>query len=581
MISRRSFNLQLNWKKVFCVAAVLGVVLFCSTAHSQDPKAVSLDRFGGVLTSVAEPTGHFRAAKVGNRWILVTPDGNAFFMFGVWNITTDDHPFPTGSSPSYTQRVTAKYGDTNLTWGPQQVRRLQSWGFNTIGPYAVSWVTPMQSDNRWPGDGTQPVKAPLVGLENFSWYALLNSNNYGIRPVKDLITGVKPGLLGYYGGNFPDVYDPAFDAYVQGMARSELEKYKNSPWIIGYMSADTDNMWGFGAGPEFATRPPGHNSDHLGLVALFTAPTQSRNAKLGVGYQDTQVYAKTALANFLEAKYKTIQALNAAWASNYTSFGSSGGWDSGTGLLDESGTLRHKWLGRDTLSLRDFNRNAASDLDAFLVQIARTYFTICRTHIKQINPNWLYFGVTTLGSWSAPPRRQILQGAAGLVDVLATNIDPSSQSQVDFVHNAIGDVPMIEWTGWRANPDSDMYAYPRETDFQTQAQRAAAYTQAVENMWRATASSTNSQPFVGLLWWEFHDNVGESSNWGLVSVSDNAYDGIEAVQAKGRDSRGLSTGGELRNYGDFLSAVRSANRKVYVRLEDETRHLKSGKQGQH
>jgi hypothetical protein len=243
--------------------------------------------------------------------------------------------------------------------------------------------------------------------------------------------------------------------------------------------------------------------------------------------------------------------------------------------------LRHKWLGRDTLSLRDFNRNAASDLDAFLVQIARTYFTICRTHIKQINPNWLYFGVTTLGSWSAPPRRQILQGAAGLVDVLATNIDPSSQSQVDFVHNAIGDVPMIEWTGWRANPDSDMYAYPRETDFQTQAQRAAAYTQAVENMWRATASSTNSQPFVGLLWWEFHDNVGESSNWGLVSVSDNAYDGIEAVQAKGRDSRGLSTGGELRNYGDFLSAVRSANRKVYVRLEDETRHLKSGKQGQH
>jgi hypothetical protein len=129
---------------------------------------------------------------------------------------------------------------------------------------------------------------------------------------------------------------------------------------------------------------------------------------------------------------------------------------------------------------------------------------------------------------------------------------------------------MINWTGWRANPDSDMSATPRETDFQTQAQRAAAYTQAVNNLWSVTAASTNSQPFVGLLWWEFHDNVGENSNWGLVSMSDNAYDGVEAVQAKGRDPWGFSTGGERRDYGDFLSGVRASNSQIYVRLRDET-----------
>jgi hypothetical protein len=99
-------------------------------------------------------------------------------------------------------------------------------------------------------------------------------------------------------------------------------------------------------------------------------------------------------------------------------------------------------------------------------------------------------------------------------------------------------------------------------------------------MWGASAASMNSRLFVGLLWWEFHDNVAESSNWGLVSMTDNAYDGLEAVQASGRDSWGFPTGGELRNYGDFLSAVRAANHEVFVQLEDEMRRLKSGKEGQ-
>jgi hypothetical protein len=44
---------------------------------------------------------------------------------------------------------------------------------------------------------------------------------------------------------------------------------------------------------------------------------------------------------------------------------------------------------------------------------------------------------------------------------------------------------------------------------------------------------------------------------------------------------GVPNGGELLKYGYLLSAVRTADSALYVRLEDETRHLKSGKQCQH
>jgi hypothetical protein len=419
-------------------------------------------------------------------------------------------------------------------------------------------------------------------MSNLSYYALVNSQNFGIRPVKDLISGLKPDILGYSGGSFPDVFDPAFDAYIAGALRNDpyFQKAKDSPWVIGYMSGDTDNMWGFGAGPDFATTPHGKNSDHLGVITLITAPSQTNNSKLNVGYSDTQVYAKTALMDFLQQKYKKIEALNSAWSSSYTTFGSAGGWGVGTGLLDESGTLRHKWVGKDTVNLRDFNSNVHADLDAFLVQLSRKYFTICHTRFKQFSPNALYFGVTALGSWMAPPRREILEGAAGLIDVMSTNVDPANQQQIDFIQTYLGDVPIIQWAGWRANPDSAMFRTPKETDFQTQGERAKAYARQVENLWNIKGKPSGSHPFVGLLWWEFHDNVGESSNWGLVSLLDNAYDGREAVRGRGRDEWGFPTGGEERDYGDFLSVIRATNQNCLIQLFEEAQRTISSP-GQH
>jgi hypothetical protein len=58
----------------------------------------------------------------------------------------------------------------------------------------------------------------------------------------------------------------------------------------------------------------------------------------------------------------------------------------------------------------------------------------------------------------------------------------------------------------------------------------------------------------------------EKLNWGLITDRDNAYDGKEAVRRAGTDSAGFRTGGEERDYGDFLSTVRNTNFEIQTRL---------------
>jgi hypothetical protein len=74
------------------------------------------------------------------------------------------------------------------------------------------------------------------------------------------------------------------------------------------------------------------------------------------------------------------------------------------------------------------------------------------------------------------------------------------------------------------------------------------------------------KPFVGLRWWAYMDEGGEGANWGLVTPNDNAYDGKEAIIAAGTDPWGFKTGGEARNYGDFLSYARGANLNIMKSL---------------
>ncbi len=524
--------------------------------------AQTLDQYGGYkdLPVPGGATGHFRVAKLNNRWIFATPDGNAFWMTGVYNVNIDDHVTDLGTT--YTQVCDAKYGDHRLTWGPQQNRRLKSWGFNTLGEYASGYTLPWATsdDPRWPGK-IQPVKMAAIPFPlQAAWYSQTNRNSYAPGPVKELYWAMDSHFTGYR-GQFPDVFDPNFDLWVNARAASsEYARYAASPWLIGFSSDDTDYLTGFGPGPDFDSR--GHGHPHLGYVTLLTPPTQTRNKAGTITYTDPKVYTKYALRDFLQARYGSIAALNAAWGSAYTTFDSNGGWPTGSGLLDENG--KGRWVGTDSVGLTNTAPTVKADLDDFLYEIAKRYFSIYRTRIKQYYPNALYLGPTTVGGWDAPARRQVLRAAGQYLDVLRTTWN-GDQARLDFMAQHAGDLPIVTWLGAKANPDSALFRYTA-SGFQTQLDRGTYYQNSLTARVNAAVTTTGVHPFVGIQWWEFHDNWAEKANWGLVTLSDNAYDGKEAIVAAGKDPWGYPTGGENYDHGNFLGPVIQAHAQIYARL---------------
>ncbi len=532
-----------------------------SKALAINVSSPGLDQYGGLLSapSPSGGTGYWRTEKFGNRWLFVTPAGNGFFSVGIFHVVP-------------TSNAIAKYGDQDITWGPQQVRRVRSWGFNTILDHSVLWVYPQQTCGGCAGWANgQPEKMAAVWFIDGSSYPIRNVNNLAPASAKDIFQGVNGAYYNGYVAPSTDPYDPNFAAWIQGyMKTSEAATAASSPYIMGFSLGESDYTWGFGAGSSaaFATVPPGHNGPHLAWIVLVTSPKQTSNSTWGVSYTDTTVYAKVAFSNFMSARYGgSISALNTAWGSTYTAFGSAGGWGSGTGLMDEDG--RHSWIGSwDTLAGETAAMQA--DLNAFLFQYASQFFKTQHDALKTAFPNMMYFGPNVVGSWGTPPRKEILQAAGLYIDVLMTQIGTGAsddQQRVDYTMQYLGDKPIGTWLGFPANPDSALYATPNPPTFlatSTQAARGQEYAQMMSFFLNATVSSTvsgaaGSKPFVAMRWWAFMDSSGEKTNWGLVSLTDNAYNGLEAIIAPGTDPWGYATGGEAGNYGNFLGPAISAN----------------------
>jgi len=534
----------------------------------------AVDRFGGVLAlrSPRGGTGSWRVEKIGKRWVLITPEGNAFWMTMVWFLNGDGHKDERGGT--YDARTTAKYGLETIKW-VQANRRLKAWGFNAIGPYSYRMVLPNDEESDW--GGTQPVKLPFVGMGP---NPAITGRKEGV--FKNLYARLDPDVrtLGDQGSaNFPDVFDPAWvhNTWKLYNEDKDLAFQATSPYFIGAFSDDTDFISGFGSGTDFPTDPPDKSHAHLGYVALVTAPEQLLNlysASPGQPYADPKVYTKLALRDFLRARYGTIGVLNAAWGSTYTTFDNDGGWPNGKGLLDENGRLEHRWLGTGNPELSasaHANPEMVSDLDEFLYQIARQFFSVERAAYKKAIPNALFFGPSSVGAWWSPARAPILRAAAEALDILSVSSD-CSREQLDFVTGVTGDIPFVTGIGSMANPDSSQWRHGRAEEKATwaakdQPSRGRRYRDNAESLF-VYRSAVGTNPATGILWWAWTDSVPEERNWGLVSLMDNAYDGWEDGIAQGTDAWGFPTGGEEKNYGDFLGPVRQENFSIVERLAD-------------
>ncbi|HEX2950249.1 MAG TPA: sugar-binding protein [Armatimonadota bacterium] len=177
-------------------------------------------------------TGFFHVEKKANRWLMVDPDGNAFFHLGVCGVgSCDDYTstkgreniyewlpaqnseyataFLTGSTgvfSYYRANVIRKYEKpfNNEEWGARFADRLRKWGFNSVGAF----INPTQSilDKNFPyvlflpfGTETQPLRLPGVGF-----FDPFNAQTPGVidRAFVQLASKADdPRLIGYFLGN--------------------------------------------------------------------------------------------------------------------------------------------------------------------------------------------------------------------------------------------------------------------------------------------------------------------------------------------------------------------------------------------
>jgi hypothetical protein len=527
---------------------------------------VPADQYGGVARGAAPATGYFQVKQVGGRWMFVTPDGNGMWLTGVFGVTYADTIDDFGTSAL--DRVVTKYGEADWrnNWRINTARRLKGWGFNVLSAYH-HWAM-----RAGPLSDPNPEKMPYIHIINPARYALRNGFGLGTGPVKDLIVATDPRYYdGYRGAQSLDFFDPNFESYIDGWMRGDDGlMYGNigNPWMLGIAMDEGDSLLGFGPGAEI---PAPRLHPHLGWIALVTNFEQTNNPWMPPpsSYADRKVYTKYALRDFLAGKYGTIQALDAAWGSNYTTFDSAGGWGLGTGLLDENG--RNHWIGYWGDEMATANPRAHADLDEFLYFYAKRYFTVMAAKMRRYAPTHLVLGPTSLNGWAGLTRKEILRAAGESVDVLQAAI--GSQQILDLTVKYAGNKPIVTWDSFVANPDSGLWRYPSPEDNApprtrlavTQEGRGQLYGEKVDFLFDA-ATSAGVHPVAGITFWGWSDHWGEKANFGLVTLSDNAYDGKQAVVDPGKDAAGWPTGGEENNYGDFLTGVSEANASVMQQL---------------
>jgi hypothetical protein len=614
--------------------------------------SVRMDSFGGT-TSVQCRKGsapHFYTEKIGNRWWLCDPSGNGFFIRGVW----DMEPNVNNSTASFIQsKYAGPLSDWKANWALEQVRRLQSWGFNTVADYAHTALWPGSVDPAWDTTGnTIPIKMPFAMTEQTTHYAFVNSGGEcGASALKDMMNGTGAAYTGYHYG-FGDYFDPNFSTCVGTLLKNDTYGLQlalnsiDSPYLI-YLTIDESDQTGFlDAGPDFTTvdnantgvLAASYNAANVAWITLVTAPTQASNSSQGVTYSDQTSYTKLAFANLLANEYictgagtpisactgnhtgngsidpssssyfgstnlaNGLNALNTAWNSYYTAWVSdtthcgsnlatclSGGtlsdFGTGDGLLEENGTCPSKgahncWMG-DPYTLGSSSafptaETAAmrADMSAFYVYYLDQYFNVETTQFHTYAPGVML--QAELGSWGAPPPREVLTEAAKYIDLPVMGMTPAvvclnctdQQARIDFTAQYLGDRPWINWSGFYALPDSAESAYaPANPAYATQAERGAGYQTMVNMFLNAQTTAYGSYPIVGFDWWGLYDMNSQQANWGLLTPLDNPYDGVSAtIKGAGPDQWGYPTGRERGNYGDFLSAVSAANHRMLSQM---------------
>jgi hypothetical protein len=177
--------------------------------------------YGGYLNTKAKATGFFRVEQADGRWWFIDPDGHHFFSTsstgvggrgGDARLQGREDYFaalppaassgdPRSTSSFYAWNLARRHGsEARTNWIDLALRRLDSWGLNTIG----NWSDPRLWETH--------RKAYQVNLGGW---------------------GMSTGYMG-----LPDVYSEEFPKTVDQDAQRQCAPRKDDPWLLGYFIAN-------------------------------------------------------------------------------------------------------------------------------------------------------------------------------------------------------------------------------------------------------------------------------------------------------------------------------------------------------
>lgn len=443
------------------------------------PAPSAFDSFGG---DVGGPdftgTGRFRTQKFQGKWWMVDPKGRIFLTMGMNSVMINDWTKTTGRenmftylpsssdplsafvswwnlNPStssgnrasfYAMNLARKYGMSNWYVSGLQnnsTKRLKSWGFNTMGAWSDAGVWSSRT-------------MPYTHAEATTWYA---------------DTYIKCGTNN--SAQLPDPFAASFQSKVAPNVANDIKKIKGDPNVIGYF-VDNEMPWA-GIGEE--------------------------NGRYGVAYgtlaMDGTSPAKKQFMADLQAKYGTIDALNSAWGTTFSS------WTQFASPINNLATTG--------------NANKIADFSAFTSKFAKTYFSQVATMVHSDDPGAMYLGCRFL---STP--YEVVAAAAQSCDIMSFNIY----------------APTVDTTTWNWLNQFDKPCMISEFDMGAtdhgvfgaglvptadQGTRAAQFSAYVKSI-------LDNPYFVGCHWFQYVDepltgaSYGmENFNQGFVDVVDRPY----------------------------------------------------------
>jgi len=299
----------------------------------------------------------------------------------------------------------------------------------------------------------------------------------------------------------------------------------------------------------------------------------------------------------------TSVTLNVPSGDTITVTYQSGGWGSGTGLLDEDGS--GSWLPNYLFAHTGMNQ-IEQDLNDFTVELSKWKSKEEHDAFKAYFPANI-FQTGTMGAWSNPASTPVLEGLAPYADLVQMDGTPmedatcgtgpgglatcaqiaDNQARVNYAAAALDVngvlVPWYNFVSTMAQQESTFNGHAFSTtpgfpNWQTQALRGAYYSNFMNVTLNTQITSgcncleVGQYPIVAQDWWELTD-AGDngSNNNGLFSMYWTPYDGTNGM-AQSIDSYGYAMGcfvGEYAGatqapcdplrYSNFLGPVTTAN----------------------